>query len=337
MKELAHHGLAMMVVTHEVGFAREVADRLAVMDKGRIVETGPAVVNACSGGRQGEAMSDYTVAITGATGKTGRNVVSTALERGWQVRALSRQPAGRGQWIPFDWDNQRSWPLAFAGSDAAYILIPFNHPGAPERTPDLIRSAAASGVERIVLLSSLDAEHAPEDSPLRVCESALLDAAVHSAVLRPTWFLDNFTTGSFASMIDSGELRLPAGAGRIPFIDTRDIAEVAVATMTADGPSGILELTGPEAIDHAQAAAALSTTLGHPISYENVPIDAFITRMAARGFPHEYAQVLADALHDVATGARTIPVTDTVQRICGRPPYTITQFAQHHLKSQHRQ
>jgi hypothetical protein len=83
-------------------------------------------------------MSDYTVAITGATGKTGRNVVSSALGRGWQVRALSRRPAALGQWIPFDWDNQRSWPLAFAGSDAAYILIPFNHPGAPERTPDLI-------------------------------------------------------------------------------------------------------------------------------------------------------------------------------------------------------
>jgi uncharacterized protein YbjT (DUF2867 family) len=282
-------------------------------------------------------MSDYTVAITGATGKTGRNVVSTALGRGWHVRALCRRPAAGGQWIPFDWDNQRSWSLAFAGSDAAYILIPFNHPGAAERTPDLIRSAAASGVERIVLLSSLDAEHAPEISALHVCEAALLDAAVHGAVLRPTWFLDNFTTGSFASMIDSGELRLPAGTGRIPFIDTRDIADVAVATMTADGPSGILELTGPEAIDHAQAAAVLSTTLGHPISYHDVPIDAFITHMTTRGFPHDYAQFLADALHDVATGALTIPVTDTVQRICGRPPYTITQFAQHHLQAQHRQ
>jgi hypothetical protein len=67
-----------------------------------------------------------------------------------------------------------------------------------------VRSAAACGVERIVLLSSLDAEHAPANSALRLCESALRDAAVHSAVLRPTWFLDNFTTGSFASMIDSG-------------------------------------------------------------------------------------------------------------------------------------
>ena len=42
MKELALGGMTMMVVTHEVGFAREVADRVAVMDKGRIVEVGLA-------------------------------------------------------------------------------------------------------------------------------------------------------------------------------------------------------------------------------------------------------------------------------------------------------
>jgi ABC-type polar amino acid transport system ATPase subunit len=42
MKELATEGITMMVVTHEIGFAREVADRVAVMDKGEIVEIGDA-------------------------------------------------------------------------------------------------------------------------------------------------------------------------------------------------------------------------------------------------------------------------------------------------------
>jgi len=38
MKLLAHEGMTMMVVTHEMGFAREVADRVAVMDQGKIIE-----------------------------------------------------------------------------------------------------------------------------------------------------------------------------------------------------------------------------------------------------------------------------------------------------------
>jgi putative glutamine transport system ATP-binding protein len=38
MKTLAHEGMTMVVVTHEMGFAREVADRVVFMDQGKIVE-----------------------------------------------------------------------------------------------------------------------------------------------------------------------------------------------------------------------------------------------------------------------------------------------------------
>jgi ABC-type polar amino acid transport system ATPase subunit len=42
MKQLARDGMTMIVVTHEMGFAREVADRVIFMDEGRIVEEGAA-------------------------------------------------------------------------------------------------------------------------------------------------------------------------------------------------------------------------------------------------------------------------------------------------------
>ena len=42
MKELAQSGMTMMVVTHELGFAREVADHVVYMDQGAIVESGQA-------------------------------------------------------------------------------------------------------------------------------------------------------------------------------------------------------------------------------------------------------------------------------------------------------
>ena len=41
MKDLAREGMTMVVVTHEMGFAREVADRMMLMDEGVIVEEGP--------------------------------------------------------------------------------------------------------------------------------------------------------------------------------------------------------------------------------------------------------------------------------------------------------
>ena len=40
MRDLAKQGLTMIVVTHEIGFAREAADRVVFMDDGKVVEMG---------------------------------------------------------------------------------------------------------------------------------------------------------------------------------------------------------------------------------------------------------------------------------------------------------
>jgi ABC-type polar amino acid transport system ATPase subunit len=41
MESLAGEGMTMMIVTHEMGFARRVADRVIFMDQGQIIETAP--------------------------------------------------------------------------------------------------------------------------------------------------------------------------------------------------------------------------------------------------------------------------------------------------------
>ncbi len=41
MRDLARSGMTMIVVTHEIGFAREVSDRVVFMDEGCVVESGP--------------------------------------------------------------------------------------------------------------------------------------------------------------------------------------------------------------------------------------------------------------------------------------------------------
>jgi polar amino acid transport system ATP-binding protein len=41
MRKLAEEGMTMLVVTHEIGFAKGVADRVVFMDEGVVVEDGP--------------------------------------------------------------------------------------------------------------------------------------------------------------------------------------------------------------------------------------------------------------------------------------------------------
>jgi ABC-type polar amino acid transport system ATPase subunit len=40
IRNLANDGMTMIIVSHEIGFAREVADRVAMFDDGQIVEIG---------------------------------------------------------------------------------------------------------------------------------------------------------------------------------------------------------------------------------------------------------------------------------------------------------
>lgn len=272
-------------------------------------------------------MEPYEVTVTGATGKTGREVVTLARARGWRVRAAARRRPQAGEWVRLDYADAQTWPAAFRGVDAAYVIVPFTSAGAAAQTPALLRAAAAAGVRRIVLLSSLDAAGAPADDPLRRAEDALLSLDVAWAVLRPTWFLDNFTSGSLAAMTAAGDLRLPAGDGRIPFVAVRDVAAVAAAALAPDGPTGVLPLTGPRAVDHGEVAAALTRALSRPVRYTPVAPEEFVAALTAAGFAPDYGAFLAAALTDVASGRLVIPVSDAVRRATGRPATSLDDFA----------
>jgi polar amino acid transport system ATP-binding protein len=62
MRALADDGMTMLVVTHEMGFAREVADRVIFIDRGRIVEQGPA--RSVLSAPQNERTQDFLRRVT---------------------------------------------------------------------------------------------------------------------------------------------------------------------------------------------------------------------------------------------------------------------------------
>ncbi|MGA5134842.1 NAD(P)H-binding protein [Streptomyces olivoreticuli] len=278
-------------------------------------------------------MNDYTVTVTGSTGKTGRHVSTLALKRGWRVRAASRRDGGLGEWAPMDWSDQNTWSPAFTGSDAAYIVLPAEHPGILDQAPAMLRTAADAGVKKIVLLSAMDVDTAPAGTLQPVAEQALRRLPVEWAIVRPTWFMDNFTTGGFAAMTVTGHLRFPTGDGRLPFVDSRDIAAVATEALAENGPAGILSVTGPRAVTHSQVAAALTTALGRRVEYTSIPAEDFVTDLAAMGFPLEHARHMANTHVQLSAGQLLIPVTDTVERITGRRAHSLEDFAQHHART----
>ncbi|HWK47923.1 MAG TPA: amino acid ABC transporter ATP-binding protein [Stellaceae bacterium] len=63
MRDLARSGMTMIVVTHELGFAREVADRVVFMDKGQVIEQGAA--RDVLGAPQNPRTKEFLAAVLG--------------------------------------------------------------------------------------------------------------------------------------------------------------------------------------------------------------------------------------------------------------------------------
>jgi uncharacterized protein YbjT (DUF2867 family) len=256
--------------------------------------------------------------ILGATGKTGRRVAQRLTDRGLPVRLGSRAGSPR-----FDWNDRSTWADVLDGVSGAYISYypDIAVPGAVDTVGAFADLAVRQGVSRLVLLAGrgeAEAEHA---------EEAVRDSGADLTIVRATWFAQNFSEGFMLDGILSGVLALPAGDTPEPFVDTDDIADVAVAGLTDDRHIGQLyELTGPRALTFAEAVAEISRASGRDVRYQPVSVDDFASAMSAQGLPADVVGLVSYLFTEVLDG-RNSHTTDGVQRALGRAPRDFSDFA----------
>lgn len=266
-----------------------------------------------------------TFLVLGGTGTTGRRIARRLRASGQPVRTASRS----GGDVHFDLGDPASWAPALDSVGAAYLMEPDLRPGADrhERLPRLVAEAVAAGVRRLVLLSAHGVGEAGDDHPLKAAEQAVRESGVEWTVLQPGWFAQNFSETFWLPGIEAGNLALPAGDGRTPFIDAEDIADVAVAALTAEaGHNGrTYQLTGPRPLGFAEAVERIATATGRPISYTPIAPEAYLELLTAQGTPPAVARIFTNLLIDIREG-RGITVSDGVERALARPPRSFEDF-----------
>src|SRR5215213_10458708 len=175
--------------------------------------------------------------VLGGTGKTGRRVAERLAARGVPVRLGSRSGEP-----PFDWEDRASWVPELSGVGSVYLTYypDLAVPGAVDAVQSLVELTVARGVQRLVLLSGRG-----EDEAQRA-EEVVQASGVDWTIVRSSWFNQNFSENYLRDPVLDGEVVLPAGGVREPFIDADDIADVAVAALTEEGHVGrVYEVTGP--------------------------------------------------------------------------------------------
>jgi uncharacterized protein YbjT (DUF2867 family) len=258
-----------------------------------------------------------TILVTGATGKTGSRILQRLNEMKWPVRIGSRSANPT-----FDWTDKTTWQPALQDIHTVYIaFVPdLAVPGADDIIRAFTKTAVDLGVKKLVLLSGRGEPEA------QVCEQIVMQAGVDWSIVRASWFCQNFSEGYLTEPIIGGFVALPVPNIGEPFIDTDDIADVAVVTLTDDRHNGQLyEVTGPRLLSFKQAVEEISKITGKSIHYERVPMKAYAEVLVEHQVPDEYVQLITYLFSKILDG-RNASVSDGVERALGRKPTDFADF-----------
>ncbi len=277
-------------------------------------------------------MADVILVI-GAGSRTGRELVRLLAAAGQPVRTLAR-PGGvltGPEAVPGDLADPAALNRAMAGVSKVFLLSS----AAPDELAwhrNAIDAAARAGVSLLVRSSILGADpasparfladHGRADGYLRAC-------GVPQVILRPNFYLHNVSELWPPTLAEDGSYYAPAGEARISMTDARDVAAVAARVLTADGHSqSAYDITGPEALSHAEACARLSAALGRPVRY--VPVDDAAARsaMLGAGLGPWLADGLIELYQDYRRSGRdgyAARISDAVRAVTGTPARTLDQ------------
>ncbi|MEZ4749028.1 MAG: NAD(P)H-binding protein [Calditrichia bacterium] len=263
-------------------------------------------------------MENTKILVIGGTGKTGRKVVERLTDRGISVRVGSRNATPA-----FDWNDPSTWADALNGINAVYITFQpdLAVPGAKEAIAAFTDLAVNSGIQKIVLLSGKG------ETEAELCEQIVMNAGVKWTIVRASWFFQNFSESFFLDPIIAGHVALPKGDMLIPFVDTNDIADVAVAALLDDQHAGqIYELTGPRQLTFKQITREIAAATGRNIQFSAISMDEYTSALRENHVPEDYIWLVEYLFTEVLVDKNSI-VTNDVQKVLGRKATDFAEFA----------
>jgi uncharacterized protein YbjT (DUF2867 family) len=231
------------------------------------------------------------ILVVGATGQQGGAVAKELAAKGYRVRGMTRDASSdkaralssigvtpvegnldddaslaralRGAWGVFGVQN--TWTAGVEGEE--------------EEGKRLVAAARAAGVKHYVYTSVASAHRGTGiphfENKWRV-EGALRAAGFPSwTIIRPVFFMENWTSGWFKSSIDAGALAIGiAPTTRLQMIAVEDIGQYGALAFERhqDLNGAQIDIAGDE-LTMPEAAKILARAAGHPVEFQRVPIE----------------------------------------------------------------
>lgn len=258
------------------------------------------------------------ILVIGGTGKTGRKVVQKLQARQQNVRIGSR-----GANPPFDWQDPETWPGAMEGMEKMYVTFQpdLAVPGALDAIEALTKQARRSGIQKIVLLSGKGEKEA------ELCEQVVIHSGLDYTIVRASWFNQNFSESFFLDPILAGHVALPQAEAKVPYVDTDDIADVAVEVLMNDRHNGqIYELTGPRLLTFPEVVREIAQATGRTIHFTPISLSAYSKMLEELQVPADYIWLINYLFTEVLGTEGNDLVTNDIEKVLGRKPKDFSEY-----------
>lgn len=232
------------------------------------------------------AVPSKSILVTGATGQQGGAVARALLAKGQQVRVMTRSPekaaslakAG-AEVVKGDLTNQAILQMALRGVHGVFAMsTPFEEGMEAEVRQGIMLADAAkqAGIAHYVYTSVGGAHRntgIPHFETKWKVEQHIRQIGLPATILRPVWFMENFTTFSKPSV--EGILMMPMRADKkLAMVALRDIGEFGAAAFMRpnDFLGQVINLAGDE-LTMQEVAAQLSKVTGRSIQFQALPLE----------------------------------------------------------------
>jgi uncharacterized protein YbjT (DUF2867 family) len=271
------------------------------------------------------------ILVTGATGNAGQSLLKMLLAKGYGVRAATRNinriPSDSGvEAVPFEYSNPNTFSHALEGTTGVFLVAPPMDPKIPQKIGPFLQAAKDVGVPHLVMLSALGVEK-DEESPLRALEHLVSDTSLPYTILRPNFFMENFTSNLAPMIREQNGIFLAAGSGKTSFVSTDDIAEVAAIAFSEGGSGKEYFLTGPEALDHDEVADLISRATGRLVTYQDISEELMLQVAREKGLPEPTVQYLG-RLYEAVRAGFCAAVYDDIRRLTSHEARSFQDFAE---------
>jgi uncharacterized protein YbjT (DUF2867 family) len=217
----------------------------------------------------------------GAPGLIGNQVIPALTNAGFSVLAGSRRGLSVGGAPGVGVDMRDPANLARAMQSVAAVgLVISDVKGMESLGLNVVAAAKSAGVHRLLWFSSFGAK--PDNQARFSRRHPVIDEAVRASdipytILRPNFFMQDFSAFYGQTIRTTGKIFLPLGDARVSHFDLRDLADAAVSALTNDRHlHKIYDLSGPEALHTSQVAEQIGSAVGRTIRYQAISVAATV-------------------------------------------------------------